>query len=164
MKRKSVAIVALVLIAGAAFALEANQKLFVRSQGARLLKSPSPTAAAVATLKRGEEVVWVKTASDPRYQEVRTGSGKTGVIFNAQLTTVAPQGEVKGNGEVVPAVARSASGAAARGAFEVQQGAREVSKNLDGARAAAQLQVALTLACEEAERLEPQGRNCGGGR
>jgi len=164
MTRKRGVLVALLLAAGAAWALEANQTLFVRSQGARLLNSPSPTASAIATLDRGAKVTWVKTSTDARYQEVRTADGKTGVMFNAQLTTVEPKGVVTGSGEVIPAVARSSKGAAARGAFEVQKGAQAVSEKVDGRKAAAPLQIALTIACQETEKLDPQGRSCGGGR
>ena len=143
MKHRGWILVALVLVAGAAQALEANEKIFVRTREARLLKSAAPNAKPVRTLKQGEELFWVrKAAQDPRYHEVKTARGEKGVVYFSQLSTTPPRKELRGDTGTVPAEAHASYGAAARG---VTEGPKKVSERLDNGESARQLDALIAV-------------------
>lgn len=86
--------------------------LYVRAKNTRLLATPTPTANAIATLQPGEPVKYGGAdPKSPRWHKVVAG-GKTGYVFQTNLTTQKPKEEIRAQG----AVQVSTSGKASKGA------------------------------------------------
>ncbi|MGA9524902.1 MAG: hypothetical protein WBV82_25810 [Myxococcaceae bacterium] len=132
-----------VLLAGTATALELNDRIFVRTREARLLKSAAANAKPVRALKQGEALTWLGRAKkDPRYHQVQTARGEKGVVFYSQLATTPPRKELSGDTGAVPAEAHASFGAAARG---VTEGPKKVSERLDNGESARQLDALIAV-------------------
>lgn len=85
--------VAVLLFALPAFAAT---PVWVVARDVKLLKDAKPTAASVATLKFGEELVFLeRSAKDKKFAEVTAG-GKRGFVAFAALSALKPQTEVPG--------------------------------------------------------------------
>lgn len=97
-------------------AVGVGEELYVKAKNTKLFSSPSPTSAVVLLLQPGDKVVW--KGSDPkekRWHHVDS-RGKTGVIFQSNLSPNPPNMEVlasAGGAEVDPK-AFASSGAATK--------------------------------------------------
>jgi hypothetical protein len=110
MTRKSM-LIAVLGVGAIALAADPVQ-LFVRAKSTKLMSSPSPTANAVATLQPGQPVSWLGAdAKNPRWHKVSV-SGKTGFVFQTNLTKDKPKDELHAQG----AVKVSSDGKASKGA------------------------------------------------
>ncbi len=102
-------------------------------------------------LKQGEALTWLgKAKADPRYHQVKTARGETGVVFYSQLSTTPPRKELSGDTGTVPAEAHAGFGAAARG---VTEGPKKVSERLDDGESARQLDSLIAVSNKVREEL-----------
>ena len=113
--------VALLSLAGAAFALTSGETVYVRSRDTQLLKRPSATADTLLKLQPGDAVVWRGADKEqPQWHRVDV-HGQVGFIWFSNLSTKPPDKELlttpKGTGKV-DAQAFASSGAAGKALTE----------------------------------------------
>jgi len=131
--------VAAVLAGGTALAAKVGDVLFIKAKNTKVLASASPTADVVAVLQPGEPVKWGGAdAANAKYHKVDTKSGKSGVVFQSDLSPNKPSNEVIGSegGKSVDAQAFASSGAATKALGE---SAKEYGQKKDMGEAVADL-------------------------
>ena len=98
--------------------MKPGEALYVKAKNTRVMKSPSPTADAVAILQPGQQVVW--NGADPKnkqWHSVKAPGGKVGYVFQTNLSASAPKMELvakDGDTKRVDPAAFVASGAAVK--------------------------------------------------
>jgi hypothetical protein len=91
----AVAVLLALGVPGSALAVKPGGSLYVKAKNTRVLKSPSPTADAVAILQPGQQVTW--KGADPtqkQWHRVEAPGGKAGYVFQTSLSTTPPSMEV----------------------------------------------------------------------
>lgn len=139
----AIAAAAVLLAAGAAWALKPGDTVYVRARNTPLQSKPSTTSKPAApALQPGAKLQWLEQAKDaPRFHKVRTAKGATGYVWYQNLSTTPPRTELvveSGKAKNVDAQAFASYGAAARG---VASGPRKVSGRLDKETTAKQFAV-----------------------
>lgn len=120
--RKSPALLALVLCAGAARALTPGDRVYVRGRDVAVLQSTAAGAVTLVKLQPGDAVVWRGAdRKKPTWHRVETG-GKSGFVYYANLSTTPPASELltspQGSAQKVDAQAFASSGAAGKALTE----------------------------------------------
>jgi hypothetical protein len=93
--RQAATVLALVLVAGAAWALAPGDRVYVRGRDVAVLQSTAPGAATVVKLQPGDSVTWQGAdKKKPSWHRVDTASGKSGVVYFANLSTTSPEKEL----------------------------------------------------------------------
>ena len=115
--RKSAAVLALVLGAGAAWALTPGDRVYVRGRDVSILQSTATNAATLVKLQPGDAVVWRGAdKKKPTWHRVET-AGKSGFVYFANLSTTPPASELltsPAGAKKVDAQAFASSGAAGK--------------------------------------------------
>ena len=89
-----VVVVAVMAVGGTALAVSKGGTLYVTSRNARLQKDSSPTSSVLQLLQPGQEVVWQGAdAANKQWHKVTVG-GKSGVVFQANLSPNKPSSEM----------------------------------------------------------------------
>lgn len=106
--------------AGTALAVNVGGTLYIKAKNTKLMASPSPTAKAVAVLQPGQAVTWNGSDSSNKQWHKVTVEGKSGVVFQSNLSPDKPKAELlaKGGGAEVDPQAFASSGAATKALSE----------------------------------------------
>jgi hypothetical protein len=104
------------LVAGTAAAVKVGGTLYVRTPNTRVMASTAPTADAVLVLQPGEEVVWQGADSKNKRWHKVSAKGKTGYVFQSNLSPKKPTGEVvaRAGAATTDTAAFASSGAATK--------------------------------------------------
>ena len=115
--RKSLGLLALVLGAGAAWALTPGDRVYVRGRDVAVLQSTAASAATLVKLQPGDAVIWRGAdKKKPTWHHV-DASGKSGFIYFANLSSTPPASELLTSpqgAKKVDAQAFASSGAAGK--------------------------------------------------
>ncbi|HTS81953.1 MAG TPA: SH3 domain-containing protein [Myxococcaceae bacterium] len=115
--RQVAAVLALVLAAGAAWALAPGDRVFIRGRDVAVLQSTASDAATLAKLQPGDAVIWRGAdKKKPTWHRVET-KGKAGFVYFANLSTTPPASELltsPDGAKKVDAQAFASSGAAGK--------------------------------------------------
>ncbi len=106
---------AALLAATTAGAVAKGGSLYIKCASAKLLKEPKASAAKVADLADGEEVVWNGPATKPYHDVSSKKVGKAGFVDAACLSPSKPASEYSASGSAINAEAFKSSGAATKG-------------------------------------------------
>jgi hypothetical protein len=119
--RQSALVLAVVLGAGAAWALAPGDRVFVRGRDVAVLQSTAASAVTLAKLQPGDAVVWRGAdKKKPTWHKVEA-NGKSGFVYFANLSTTPPASELLTSPEgakKVDAQAFASSGAAGKALTE----------------------------------------------
>jgi hypothetical protein len=119
--RQAAVVLALVLVAGAAWALAPGDRVYVRGRDVAILNSTATGAATLAKLQPGDAVVWRGAdKKKPTWHHV-DAKGKSGFIYFANLSTTPPASELLTSpqgAKKVDAQAFASSGAAGKALTE----------------------------------------------
>jgi len=119
--RQKAGLLALVLGAGAAWALTPGDRVFVRGRDVAVLQSTAANAVTLAKLQPGAAVVWRGAdKKKPTWHKVEA-NGKSGFVYFANLSTTPPASELLTSPEgakKVDAQAFASSGAAGKALTE----------------------------------------------
>ena len=92
--RQAATVLALVLVAGAAWALAPGDRAYVRGRDVAVLQSTTPGAATVVKLQPGDTVIWRGAdQKKPTWHRV-DAKGKSGVVYFANLSATPPEREL----------------------------------------------------------------------
>lgn len=92
--RQAAVVVALVLLAGAAWALVPGDRVYIRGRDVAVLQSTTTGAATVVKLQPGDAVVWRGAdKKKPSWHHV-DAKGKSGVVYFANLSPTPPESEL----------------------------------------------------------------------
>ena len=119
--RQAAFVLATVLAAGTAWALNPGDRVYVRGRDVAVLQSTAANAVTLAKLQPGDAVVWRGAdKKKPTWHHVEA-SGKSGFIYFANLSTTAPASELLTSpqgAKKVDAQAFASSGAAGKALTE----------------------------------------------
>ena len=119
--RQAAVVLALVLVAGAAWALAPGDRVYVRGRDVAILQSTATGAATLAKLQPGDAVVWKGAdKKKPTWHRV-DAKGKVGFVYFANLSTTPPASELLTSpqgAKKVDAQAFASSGAAGKALTE----------------------------------------------
>ena len=119
--RKSAAMLAVILAAGAAWGLTQGDRVYVRGRDVAVLQSTAAGAATLVKLQPGDAVVWRGAdKKKPTWHHVEA-SGKSGFVYFANLSTTPPASELLTSpqgAKKVDAQAFASSGAAGKALTE----------------------------------------------
>lgn len=114
-------VLALVLLAGAAWALAPGDRVFVRGRDVAVLQSTAPSSATLAKLQPGDAVIWRGAdKKKPTWHKV-DAKGKSGFVYFANLSAIPPASELLTSpqgSKKVDAQALASSGAAGKALAE----------------------------------------------
>jgi hypothetical protein len=92
--RQAATVLALVLVAGAAWALAPGDRVYVRGRDVAVLQNTTPGAATVVKLQPGDPVIWRGAdTKKPTWHRV-DAKGKSGVVYFANLSATPPESEL----------------------------------------------------------------------
>jgi len=119
--RQAAVVLALVLVAGAAWALAPGDRVYVRGRDVAILQSTATGAATLAKLQPGDAVVWKGAdKKKPTWHRV-DAKAKDGFVYIANLSTTPPASELLTSpqgAKKVDAQAFASSGAAGKALTE----------------------------------------------
>lgn len=119
--RQSAVVLALVLAAGAAWALTPGDRVYVRGRDVAVLQSTAANAVTLLKLQPGDAVVWRGAdRKKPTWHRVET-NGKSGFVYFANLSATPPAPELLTSpqgAKKVDAQAFASSGAAGKALTE----------------------------------------------
>ncbi len=80
---------------GVAAAAKVNDPLYVKAKNTRVMEGPSPQGNVLVILQPGEQVTWQGAdAKNKQWHKVTLPGGKTGFVFQTNLSTTAPNMEL----------------------------------------------------------------------